>query len=381
MADADVAHPPRLWPLYAGGFLGPFAGAVTGVMLPELADGLSTTIAGASLAVSWYMVPFAVAMLFSGTVAARWGEARVVRVAFLLYAAASLVGVVATSLGPFLAGRALQGMANAFTTPLLVALLAALAPKERRGRAMGIFASMQASGTAFAPVIGGVAAGVDYRIAFGAAAAVALALAALMPTAHVLPAEEGQTQRSRWGALRNSRLVWACVIGFCLQFTSTGVTVFVPLLAHDRFGLDAAWRGLTAAGYGLAGLVTGTASGRLADRLGLRVVGTGALGLLALGMAAAALAPWLWLLVAAALVAGIGNTASRLTSQSLAVRSTPANPGGATSVMMALQFLGGAVLPVAVPAYQTLPTLTCVAVGALSLVGATVVLTRVREHT
>ena len=58
------------------------------------------------------------------------------------------------------------------------------------------------------------------------------------------------------------------------------------------------------------------------------------------------------MLVLVTFLAGIGNTASRVTAQSLAVRSTPANPGGATSFALAMQFLGGAVLHVAVLAYQ-----------------------------
>lgn len=378
-APARPQAGPRLWPLYAGGFLGPFAGAMTAVMLPELADGLGTTISGASLTVSWFMVPFAAAMLFSGTLAARWGQARVVRTAFVMYAASSLVGVFATALGPFLAGRALQGLSNAFTTPLLIAMLATLTPPDRRGRSMGIFASMQASGTGFAPVIGGAAAAVDYRIAFGATAAVALALAVLTPTAHAVPASGAATQRERWAALANRRLARVCVMGFCLQFAATGVGILVALLAHDRFGLDAAQRGLVTAGFGIAGLVTGTVSGRLADRFGLRVVGAGAMTMLGLGLAAAGYAPWLWLLVAATLLAGIGNTGSRVSAQSLAVHSTPANPSGATSFALSLQFLGGAVLPVAVPAYELHPQLTCVGVGGVALVGALVAATRIRD--
>lgn len=365
-----TAAAPRLWPLYAGGFLGPFAGAMTGVMLPELATSLDTTLTGASLAVSWFLVPFAGAMLFSGTLASRWGQARVVRAAFVCYAASSLVGVFATALGPFLLGRALQGLSNAFTTPLLIAMLAALTPAGRRGRAMGIYASMQASGTAFAPVIGGAAAAIDYRLAFGAAAAVALALALLMPTAHAVPPPAEATSRERWAALRNRSLAGACVIGLCLQFTSTGVGILVALIASDKFGMDAAQRGLVIAGFGLAGLLTGTLSGRLGDRYGLKALGAGTMTLLGLGLIAASLAPWLWLLVLFTALAGIGNTGARVAAQSIAVRSTPTNPAGATSIALSMQFLGGALVPVAIPAYQVHPQLTCAAVGAVALLGA-----------
>lgn len=56
--------------------------------------------------------------------------------------------------------------------------------------------------------------------------------------------------------------------------------------------------------------------------------------------------------------------------QSLAVRSTPVNPSGATSLMLAIQFLGGALAPASIPPYQIHPALTCAAVGAVSLIGA-----------
>lgn len=363
-----------LWPLYAGGFLGPFAGAMTAVMLPELARGLGTSVNSAALAVSWYMVPFAACMLFSGTLATRWGEARVVRWAFAAYVAASLVCVSASSLTPFLLGRAAQGAANAFTTPLLISMLMALCPPARRGHSMGVYASMQAAGVAFAPVVGGLAAAVDYRWAFALTALAAGLLAVVMPQVRPVTAQGTMTSRARWAALANRALARACAIGFTLQVAATGITLLIALLALDRFGLDPAARGLVATGFGVAGLLTGSFSGRLADRIGLRTVGVASMALLGGGVALAGVAPWLWLLVAATAAAGAGNTGARVLTQSLAVRSTPANSSGATSVMLSVQFLGGAVAPAAIPFYQHAPAATCAAVGAVALAGAVLAL-------
>ena len=61
--------------------------------------------------------------------------------------------------------------------------------------------------------------------------------------------------------------------------------------------------------------------------------------LLGLGLIAASLAPWLWLLVLFTALAGIGNTGARVAAQSIAVRSTPTNPAGATSIALSMQFL------------------------------------------
>ena len=196
-----------MWPLYLGGFLGPFGGAMVNAMLPELASGLGTSVPTAATAVTWYMIPFSAFMLVSGTIGARYGITRAIRLAFLAYAAASLICVVATSPLPFLGGRMLQGAANAFTTPLLLALIAEIVPMQRLGRALGTFAAWGAAGQAFAPFVGGAAAGVDYRWAFGLSAVVALALAAVV-SSRPLKAGASRSAHARWRACSTRASGW-----------------------------------------------------------------------------------------------------------------------------------------------------------------------------
>src|SRR2546429_1234738 len=152
--------------LYAGGFLGPFGGGVTVSMLPELGHDFGVSPETASITLTTYLIPFAVLMLFSGTLGARWGAGRSVRVAYLVYVVSSLVCAVATLFPLFLAGRVVQGAANAFTTPLLLAAIAAITPPERLGRTLGLFGSLQAAGQTTAPLIGGLAAEVNWRWGF-----------------------------------------------------------------------------------------------------------------------------------------------------------------------------------------------------------------------
>ena len=172
----NAERTPNLWPFYIGGFLGPFGGAMVNAILPEIAGGVGSDEAGVATTLTAYMIPFSALMLVSGTVGGRWGMARTVRWAYVVYAVASLGCALATALGPLLAARALQGAANAFTTPLLVALIATLVPRANFGRALGTYAAMQAAGQAFAPLVGGLAAEWGYRLAFGADAVAALAL-------------------------------------------------------------------------------------------------------------------------------------------------------------------------------------------------------------
>jgi MFS family permease len=174
--------------LYLGGFLGPFGGGVVVAMLPELGASFGVGPVAAATSLSAFLLPFGLLMLVSGALGERWGAQRTVRVAYLVYLAASIGCVVAGSTGAFpafLAGRVVQGLANSFTLPLLLATIAAVTPPQRLGRALGLYGSLNAAGQTSAPLIGGLAAEVDWRWAFAGVAAVALgcAIAGLPSTA------------------------------------------------------------------------------------------------------------------------------------------------------------------------------------------------------
>jgi MFS transporter, ACDE family, multidrug resistance protein len=318
---------------------------MTTPMLPELSAGLDTSIATAAWAMTAYMIPFAGLLLVSGTLGERWGRARSIRVAYIAYAVASVLCALAPSAPLFLAARAAQGAANAFTSPLLVASISDTVRPADLGRALGRFASLQAAGQAFAPLIGGAAAALDYRWAFLASALAAGGLALLPP--QDAPREAG-APRPRWRALANRRLAVSCTVAFCLYLATSGLQLLVALRSDDRFGLGPDARGLVVAAFGAAGLATGARLGRAADRLGVRVFGLAALTGFAVAVLLAGVVPALWLLVALVAVAGAASTASRVVVNALAIRSTPANRGGAMSMTLAWQFLGSALAPLLV---------------------------------
>jgi MFS transporter, ACDE family, multidrug resistance protein len=355
------AHVRRSWPLFAGGFLGPFGATMVTPMLPELGVGLKTSLGTAAWALTAYLVPCSALMMVSGTFGDRWGRARTVRVAYLVYAAASLGCALASSPAAFLAARAAQGSASAFTSPLLVASISDAVAPGALGRALGMFGSWQAAGQAFAPLVGGAAAALDYRWAFVVCALAAAGLAR-MPT----PEAPNGVRRGRtghWRALANRRLVVSCAIAFCFYLATSGLQLLVALRAVDRFGLGPDTRGLVVATFGLAGLLTGSQLGRLADRLGVQLLGLGALACVGVCVLVAGMVPLLLLLVIVVAAAGSASTASRVVVNALALRSTPTNSGGAASMTLAWQFSGAALAPlVLLPVYTWRP-LTAFAVA------------------
>lgn len=334
-----------LWALNLGGFIGPFGGQVVIPMLPEIAEAFATSLKTAAWSLSIYTFPLAALLLVSGTLGAKWGRIRTIRAAYVAYAAASLVCAVAPTTAWFLTGRALQGSANAFITPLLVASIYESVQLVRLGRSLGVFASFQAAGMAFAPLAGGIAGAFDYRSAFVVLAVVCVGLAFVRPPGGERPAAEA-VEPSRWGALRNRRLVLTAAIGVTFHTTAIGSILLIALLGADRFGLGPVERGMVAVAFGVAGMLIASSVGRLVDRLGVLRMGAIVFSVLAAVVAVAGLAPSVWVLALCSAVAGAAATGSRAIVNTMSVTSTPENRSGAASVTLAFLFLGSALAPV-----------------------------------
>jgi MFS family permease len=331
-----------LWALYAGGFLGPFGGAVLAVLVPELRAAFHVSTSDVALAVPAYLIPFAALQLVSGTLGERLGRRRTVRVAYVGYAVASALAGLAPSLDLFLAARALQGVANAFTTPLLLAGVADLVDRERLGRTIGTFAGIQAGGVSFAPLLGGIAAIVDWRLVFIGPALVAVVLAFYPPPDGVTT----DAARPRFRALLTARVGLLSAAAFLGYLGLTGLPFLVSIRIDDAFAIAPGWRGVVLATYGAAGLVLGRAAGVIADRHGARRTAIGgaiggALAVSVLGVLPSALAVALvWTL------AGVASAFLWAGLNTLAVETSASNRAGVVSVYQAFKFAGTAVAPV-----------------------------------
>ena len=139
-------------PLYLGGFLGPFGTMMVISIYPELRESFNASTQAVNWAFSGYMIPFALLLTVSGTIGERFGRRRVIRATFITYALASVLCVFAPTLTVFVVGRLLQGAANAFITPLLIAGLSEVINPSRLGRAVGVYTGFQAIGGAAPPI-------------------------------------------------------------------------------------------------------------------------------------------------------------------------------------------------------------------------------------
>ena len=346
--------------LYAGGFLGPFGGAILAVLIPELRDAFDASTSDVAWAITAYLVPFAALQLVSGTIGERLGIARTVRTAYVAYAALSVLAAFAPSIEVFIGARALQGASNAFLTPLLLAAVAASSEEGAVGRTVGTFAAVQTTALVASPLIGGLVGEISWRLAFLAPAVAALVLAALP-----LPgAGRAQADPPRLRSALTKHVGWLSFAAFLGYLSIAGLGFLVALRAADAFGLGSTERGALVASFGFAGALVGRWAGDYADRRG-RVTAAliGAAGCAAalplLGVADSPTA-----LAAAWLSAGVGSAFVWAGINTMAVEAVPGNRAGATSLVSAFKFAGTACAPLTwLPLYHLEPELAFAAAG------------------
>lgn len=331
----------RLLPFYLGGFLGPYGTLVIVPMLPDLRDHFDVDSTAISWGLSAYLLPMAGLMLVSGTLGERFGRFRVLRISLAAYLGASILVALSPSLALFLTARALQGAANAFFTPLLLAGLADITIEGRLGRRVGMYTSFQSVGGALAPFAGGLAAEFDWRWAFWSTAVVSAVILASMPGDRAGVAAVRPPARS----LLSGRLLALALASGTAAAGPLGVAVLVGFKIRDVMGLTASSAGLVLAGGYVGAAVLGPAFGRLLDRFGIRRCGTASL--LGVGALVAAMGPvgdrtqiTVLYLVTGALVGFV----TVVLHQAAAV-ILPDNRGGALSLVLSLRFFGLAVGP------------------------------------
>ena len=361
--------------LYFGGMMGPLGTFVMLPMIPELRTTFSVTTGQIGWALWCYLVPFAGLLLVSGTIADRWGRTRVLRPAVALYAVATLGCAIAPGYVWFLAARVGQGSMNAFITPLLLAMLTETAPTARVGRVVGRYAAFQALGQLSAPMLGGIGADVNWRLAYVATAAVGALIALLLPKA---PSSDKPAMSSAPASppqlrslLRRPTLLVATT-ALLAALGPVGARILVALSGRDVIGLTGSQVGVLLFAGGVAGMAAAPLWGIVLDRLGGRRAATIAIvvcsGLVALLPAAQST----WLLACIWFVAGAATQATVVSFQSLASIAAPDNRAGALSFTLSLRFSGHAIGSIVwLPVFAVSPTaayLASAAVGGLAVV-------------
>jgi MFS family permease len=363
------------FPLYAGGFLGPFGGAMLVALIPNVAEGLDTSVGYVAAAITAYMVPFALLQLVSGTLAERLGPRRVVRGGYIGFGLAALACALAPDIWTFLGARAAMGSANAFLSPILLAALSEVVAPAVLGRTVGTFAAAQTAGLMLAPILGGLLGELSWRFAFVLVAAVSAVLALPRQTLGAAERQAGAAGRASLRSLLNrwiALLASQAMLGY-LGFTAIGFVLV--LVGAEEFDLGSGARGLLVAGYGVGGILLGRYAGTVVDRAGRPATALAGAAACTAGVLGLVFAPSAWSLALVFFGIGCASTFVWAGLNTIAVESFPQNRAGATSAYSAFKFAGVAIAPlVYVPLFNVDTRLPFVVAAAFSALLAVSVL-------
>ncbi len=341
----------RLLPLQAGAILGPMAGTGMVTLVPTLVMVFDVSVGRVALAITVYMVPFALFQLFSGSVSQRLSGRRTATAGFAVFAAASVACALAPTFPLFLLFRLVQGVGAAFLFPILMALVGDVVAPERLGRAIGAFGVTQTLGLTVGPVLAGVAeVHVGWRWFFAMLAALAVAAALgfrrLFQDERPASRDEGGVLAITVTVLRNPTVVLLSLAAAGLFFAMVGSYTYlaawlhaVPRLSEDRIGV-------VLAVAGALGIPASAMAGGWVDRLGRKVVGLAGLAGFVTGLAGLAALPYAFgTMMALAAWLGWWGAVAWAALNTLAVEVLPGLRKPVASIYNSFRFLGYSVAP------------------------------------
>jgi MFS transporter, YNFM family, putative membrane transport protein len=316
----------------------------TQAILPRLGEDFGVSPAQTGLTISIVVITVAAAGWVWGLVSDRYGRKRSLTLSSALLAVPTLAVALAPSFPLFLLFRALQGLCMPGLLIVGVPYVAEVFSPGLGGRAMGLYvAGLFGGGVVGRVGVGLVTAAAGWRVALGLLVILPLAGALVMrwtlPEAP-LPSRSPGAATALLGQLRNARVLRPALAASALFFT------FVSVFSYSTFRLEQPpfdyGTGVVSLVFVLWGLgVAGPPAGRLADRLGWRMVAL--LGLCSSATGVLLSLPALIVTLVPALVFVISGMFVGVTAAQLGVSEAgDVDRGVASAVYFTLYYVAGA---------------------------------------
>lgn len=145
-----------LWTLSLGVFAGALDLSVLSPALPALGRELHVQTSDLAWVFTLYLLVTVVSIALASTLADQYGRRPVYLACLALFAAGSILAIVAPSYPIFLAARAIQALGAGGIFPVATATIGDVVPAARRGAALGIVAATWGLAAVVGPSIGGL---------------------------------------------------------------------------------------------------------------------------------------------------------------------------------------------------------------------------------
>lgn len=352
-------------------FQGPLAGNMVLALVPTLKDEFQATAPEVLLSITFFMIPFAIFMLFSGTLSDIYDRKKTMAMGFSIYIFGSICCGLSPNLSIFLAFRTVQGVGYSFVMPVLLAIMGDITPSEVRGRWMGYMGAASTAGVAAGPFFAGVIAEVNWRLAFILVAALTIIVATIFFMAfRGYSFKRGMARPSAVismisKCIRSQTIYLLAFAGFLTFLCYASSLSFISdTLSLPPLGLNDAEIGTIMTATGIAGIISAPIGGRLVDRVGRKPTATLGFVVLIIGMAVLYFSNRSLDFAAGLAVLGSGVQLVWSALLTLTVEVSPDNRGTVSSIFNSFRFFGYALAPVALA-----PVYISMGIGAVELVG------------
>ncbi|MBR7837016.1 MFS transporter [Actinospica durhamensis] len=141
---------------------------IVNVALPSIQRALGAPVSGLQWAIDAYTLVIACLLMFSGSLADRFGRRRVFQLGLGIFSLGSLLCSVAPSLGALVAFRAFQAVGGSMLNPVAMSIVATtFTEPAARARAVGVWGAVAGLSLASGPVLGGMlVSGLGWRSIF-----------------------------------------------------------------------------------------------------------------------------------------------------------------------------------------------------------------------
>ncbi|WP_455393208.1 MFS transporter [[Eubacterium] cellulosolvens] len=339
--------------IFIGAALGPLGGNAVFTIIEELELSFGVNVAVATLSITFFMIPFAIFQLFSGPISDLYDRNKTVLIGFLSYALGSILCAISPNIELFLTSRVIQGLGFAWISPVSVAILGDITPREKRGYAMGWFGTAITTGIATGPLLGAFLADI-WRWAF----VIFFALSILIGAAFWIIFKDQKYDivkgsfkeilpKLKFG-ISNSSVLFLSITGFLVFFSYIGVITFLTkALNQSPFFFEEVVSGFIIASSGISGIIASPIAGLAVDKFGRKK--TAVVGLL-ISMSALfclTISNSFFTFVLLFLVLGCGNAVIWAALTTLAVELLPSHARGTSSSLFnSFRFFGYALAPI-----------------------------------
>lgn len=248
-------------------------------LLPDIAHTLHVHPNEVSYSITYYSIVVGIGAPTIAITLPRLSRKVLMGIGLLLIAGGTLLAAASQDIELFTIGRVIAGLGGAAVVPSATAAAAAIAPPERRGRAIAFVAVGFTSSLAFGSPLGTAIGAIDgWQLPLYCVAGLAFVLGILFFLfLGDIPKNPPVPFRRRFGPLRDPRVVLTLIAAAGVTGGFNLVYIFSSVVTHRATGGDGGQLALLLLLYGIGGVIGALSAGQVVDRIGSRFALTTAL--------------------------------------------------------------------------------------------------------